>query len=184
VAQSIHSLLSDYLIAWLTTQFLFNFCTVTIFLCLCEIIRLFYKKVNYVWIIASNISKISSELVLEVMGSTSEWLLTCLLPHWVLKFVILIQKLTFNFWSVANNCYIFYFTKYCHVFRDCDYRWGMDWWMNLLTTYKHDSELQVITVLSLISTLHKSPQYLLSIFQPAVSSPAIPWQWLLTVEIL
>jgi hypothetical protein len=36
----------------------------------------------------------------------------------------------------------------------------------------------------LISTLHKSPQHLLSLFQPSVSSPAVPWQWLLTVEIL
>jgi hypothetical protein len=27
----------------------------------------------------------------------------------------------------------------------CDYRQGLDWWMDLLTTYTHDSELQVIT---------------------------------------
>jgi hypothetical protein len=137
-----------------------------------------------VWVITSNISKVSPGLVLEIMGSTSEWLLTCSLPHRVLKFVIVSPKLTFNFRSVANNCYKFYFTKYCHVFRDCDYRWGMDWWMSLLTTYTHDSELQVITVLLLISTLHKSPQHLPSLFQPAVSSLSISWQRLLTVEIL
>jgi hypothetical protein len=35
-----------------------------------------------------------------------------------------------------------------------------------------------------ISTIHKSSQHPLSLFQPAVSSPAVPWQWLLTVEIL
>jgi hypothetical protein len=33
---------------------------------------------------------------------------------------------------------------------------GMDWWMDLLTTYTHDSELGVITAQSLISTLYKS----------------------------
>jgi hypothetical protein len=32
--------------------------------------------------------------------------------------------------------------------------------------------------------IHKSPQRMLSRFQPAVSSPAFPWQWLLTVEII
>jgi hypothetical protein len=50
----------------------------------------------------------------------------------------------------------------------CDYRWGMVWWMDLLTTYTHHSELQVITALSLISTIHRSPQHPLSFFQPAV----------------
>jgi hypothetical protein len=63
-------------------------------------------------------------------------------------------------------------------------REGLDWWMDLLTTYTHDSELQAITAPPLISTIHKSPQHLLSLFQPAVSSSAIPWQRFLTVEIL
>jgi hypothetical protein len=35
----------------------------------------------------------------------------------------------------------------------------MDWWRDLLTIYTHHSELQVITALSLISTLYKSPQH-------------------------
>jgi hypothetical protein len=39
-------------------------------------------------------------------------------------------------------------------------RRGIDWILDLLTT--HHSELQVITALSLISTLYKSSQYLLS----------------------
>jgi hypothetical protein len=56
--------------------------------------------------------------------------------------------------------------------------------MDLLTTYTHDLELQALTTLSLIYTFYKSLQHPLSLFQPAVSSPAIPWQWLLTVEIL
>jgi hypothetical protein len=56
--------------------------------------------------------------------------------------------------------------------------------MDLLTTYTHDSELQAITAPPLISTIHKSPQHLLSLFQPAVSLPLVPWQRLLTVEIL
>jgi hypothetical protein len=46
----------------------------------------------------------------------------------------------------------------------------------------HDSELEVITML--ISTIHKSPQHPLSIFQPGVSPPFIPWLWVLRVEIL
>jgi hypothetical protein len=44
-------------------------------------------------------------------------------------------------------------------------------------------ELQAITAPPLI-TIYKSLQYPLSFFQPAVSSPDVPWQWLLTVEIL
>jgi hypothetical protein len=56
--------------------------------------------------------------------------------------------------------------------------------MDLLTTYTHDLELQAITALSLIYTLYKSPQHPLSFFQPAASSPAFPWQRLLTMEIL
>jgi hypothetical protein len=36
----------------------------------------------------------------------------------------------------------------------------------------------------IISTIHKSIQQPLSLFQPAVSSPTVPWQWFLTVEIL
>jgi hypothetical protein len=49
-----------------------------------------------------------------------------------------------------------------------DYRRGVDWWMALLTTYVHRSELQVITAPLLISTLYKSPQQQLSHF-PACS---------------
>jgi hypothetical protein len=43
----------------------------------------------------------------------------------------------------------------CHV-SGCDYRRGLDWWMDLLTTYTYDSELQAITALSLIYRLYKS----------------------------
>jgi hypothetical protein len=72
---------------------------------------------------------------------------------------------------------------FCHDYV-CDYRSCLDWRIDLLTTYTHHSEPHVITALSLISTLYKSPQHLLSLFQPAVSSPAVSWQWFLTVEIL
>jgi hypothetical protein len=44
--------------------------------------------------------------------------------------------------------------------------------------------VSTVTELSLSSTIHKSPQHQLSVFQPAVSSSAVPWQRLLTVEIL
>jgi hypothetical protein len=55
--------------------------------------------------------------------------------------------------------------------------------MVLLATYKHDSELQVITTPMIISKIHNSPQHQLSFFQPAVSSAVVPWQRLRTVEI-
>jgi hypothetical protein len=45
----------------------------------------------------------------------------------------------------------------------CNYRMGMDWWTDLLTTYIHNLELQIITTLSLISTLYKWPQHQLSL---------------------
>jgi hypothetical protein len=38
----------------------------------------------------------------------------------------------------------------------CDYMRGINWWTDLLTTYTHHSELQVITVLLLISTIYQS----------------------------
>jgi hypothetical protein len=50
--------------------------------------------------------------------------------------------------------------------------------------HTHDWELQVTTAPPLISTIHKSPQQTLSLFQQPMSSPAVPWQRLLTVEIL
>jgi hypothetical protein len=37
-----------------------------------------------------------------------------------------------------------------------DYRQGGDWRLDLLTTFAHHSELQVITALPLLSTVHKS----------------------------
>jgi hypothetical protein len=51
--------------------------------------------------------------------------------------------------------------------------------MDVLTTYTHNTEPQLITVSPLISTILKSPQHLLSLLQPAVSSPAVPWQRIL-----
>jgi hypothetical protein len=66
----------------------------------------------------------------------------------------------------------------------CDYRRGLDWWLDLLTTYKHNSELQAITAPPLISTIHKSPQHPLSIIHLAVSSPIVLWQRLLIMKIL
>jgi hypothetical protein len=54
--------------------------------------------------------------------------------------------------------------------------------MHLLTTYTHHSELQVITALSLISTLYKSSQHLLSfssllcLHQPFPSNGFYEWK--------
>jgi hypothetical protein len=83
-----------------------------------------------------------------------------------------------NTWIVCGMIYVDIIT--CRG----DYKRGVDWWMVLLTTYIHDSELQAITAPSLIPTIHKSPQHPLNLFQPAVYSPTVPWQRLLTVEIL
>jgi hypothetical protein len=60
----------------------------------------------------------------------------------------------------------------------------MDWILDLLISCTHHSKLQALTALSLISTLYKSPQHSLSLFQYAMSWQAIPWQRVLTVEIL
>jgi hypothetical protein len=46
--------------------------------------------------------------------------------------------------------------------------------MDLLTTYTHDSELQAITAPPLISTICKSPQHTLSLFQSAVFTNRSP----------
>jgi hypothetical protein len=54
----------------------------------------------------------------------------------------------------------------------------------LFITYTHDSELQVITASPLFSTIHRWPQHPLSFFKPAVNSPAVTCQRLLTVDIL
>jgi hypothetical protein len=56
--------------------------------------------------------------------------------------------------------------------------------MNLLITYIHDLKIQIITTPPLIFKIHKSPYYTLSLFQRAVFSEALPWQRLVTVEVL
>jgi hypothetical protein len=46
------------------------------------------------------------------------------------------------------------------------------------------TRLETTSNYSATANIHKLPQHPLSLFQPAVSSPAVPWQRLLTVEIL
>jgi hypothetical protein len=72
---------------------------------------------------------------------------------------------------------------YCHVFGR-NHRRGSNWCLELPATYTHDSELQAIAVSPLISIIQKSAQHPLSLFQPAMLSPAAPWQRFLTVEAL
>jgi hypothetical protein len=62
---------------------------------------------------------------------------------------------------------------YCHVVCMCDYRRGLDWRMDLLTTYTLDFELQAITAPLLISIVHKSPQQSLSLFHTGSGF----WRW-------
>jgi hypothetical protein len=105
------------------------------------------------------------------------------------KIVRLPQCLLMSVEFCENCSFIFQVLPICGVYglilsRFCDCRQGLDWWIDLFTTYTHDSELHAITAPPLISTIHKSPQHPLSLFQPAMSSPAVPWQRLLTVEIL
>jgi hypothetical protein len=92
--------------------------------------------------------------------STAAWLYSScikltsvLLDRWI---QLLRQFHTLNFKIIFN-------AEDIVMYRD-DYRRGMDWWMDLLTTCTHDSELQVITLLSLITTLYKSPQHTLRPF--------------------
>jgi hypothetical protein len=65
-----------------------------------------------------------------------------------------------------HSCYLIY----------CHYLWV---WLytgyGLVDWFIDRSELQVNTGLWLISTLYKSPQHPLSLFQPVVSSQAVPW---------
>jgi hypothetical protein len=49
----------------------------------------------------------------------------------------------------------------------CDYRRGLDWWMELLTTYTHESQIRTSNY-NATANLHKSSQHRLRIFQPAV----------------
>jgi hypothetical protein len=53
---------------------------------------------------------------------------------------------------------------YCHMYVWLWTGFGLDWWIDLLTTYTNDSELQAITAPPVISTIHKSPQHQLSLF--------------------
>jgi hypothetical protein len=47
-----------------------------------------------------------------------------------------------------------------------DSRGGLEWRMDLLTTYTHNSELQAITAPPLISTIYKGFSSLLCVHQP------------------
>jgi hypothetical protein len=66
----------------------------------------------------------------------------------------------------------------------CEYRRGLECWPDSLITLPLDTEPQAITAPSLISTIHKSTQHPLNLFQPPVPSPTVSWQRFLTVDIL
>jgi hypothetical protein len=61
----------------------------------------------------------------------------------------------------------------------CDCRGGLVWRMDLLTTYTYHWELQVITTLSLISTIYKTPAH-----AECCPHQPCPGNGLLTAEIL
>jgi hypothetical protein len=64
------------------------------------------------------------------------------------------QKMTAvigNAW--VSDCVIW---QYCHVYV-CDYRWGLDWWLNLLTTYTltiRDYTLQITDTHRLVAAIY------------------------------
>jgi hypothetical protein len=71
--------------------------------------------------------------------------------------------------------------KYTTVTCISDSGRGLNWWMDLLTTY---TRLGTTRSYNATASHHKSPQHPLGLFQPAVSSLAVPWQRLLTLESL
>jgi hypothetical protein len=58
-------------------------------------------------------------------------------------------------WDRARRSLNFFISVelYCHDLGVCDYRRGLDWWMDSSTTYTRHSEVQTTTALSLISSL-------------------------------
>jgi hypothetical protein len=59
-------------------------------------------------------------------------------------------------------------------FSGCDYRRGMDWWMDLLATYTHDSELQAICS---SRSCNSSARYVLAFHGDASSSVPDEFMW-------
>jgi hypothetical protein len=55
-----------------------------------------------------------------------------------------------------------------------DSRRGLNWILDLLTTYTHDSELQAITASPLIATIHKSPQHPLNFYSLSCLRQSFP----------
>jgi hypothetical protein len=66
----------------------------------------------------------------------------------------------------------------------CDYRRGLDWLLDLLTTYTHDLELRAITAPLLISTIEKSSQHPISLFPACCVLTSRALATALTLEIL
>jgi hypothetical protein len=66
-------------------------------------------------------------------------------------------------------------TRYVLFIVTCmsDYRQGLGLRLDLLTIYTHELELQAITTPPLLSTIHKSPQHPLSIFQPVFTNRSL-----------
>jgi hypothetical protein len=68
------------------------------------------------------------------------------------------------------------------TFWEGDCRECLDWMFGFIVLIH--SRVVTTMIPLLISTIHSSPQHPLSFFQPAVFSPAVPWQRHLIVEIL
>jgi hypothetical protein len=63
-----------------------------------------------------------------------------------------------------------------------DNRRGSDWWLDLLVTYTHNSQLQVIITLSFIYTLYRSLEHTLRLF--SLLPLVVSWWWILTIDTI
>jgi hypothetical protein len=67
------------------------------------------------------------------------------------------------------------------VYDECEYRWGLDWRVHLLTTSTHDSWLHLITVPLLPSTIYKFLPHMLRLFSLLSLHQSLPdndiYQW-------
>jgi hypothetical protein len=83
------------------------------------------------------------------------------------------------------SCQIYLFVVYIKtpsISQNIHIVFGLDYL--IYCTYTHHSEMQGNIALSLISTIHSSPHRTISFLRPAVSSQALLWQRILTMEIL
>jgi hypothetical protein len=76
--------------------------------------------------------------------------------------------------TFIHSCFVTYAGQRILWRFRCDCTRGVDWWMDLLIIYTHDSELQTLTQ-RLRRFPHFTNHYTVSLPQPAVSSLVVAW---------